>query len=252
MALPILERGETLGGSPVKVVIVSDIHANFAALSALPDSYDELWVLGDLVNYGPCPAEAVDWVRAHAGVVVRGNHDHAVGFGCEPFASPEFREMAQATQKMSESLLNSAQKSYLKQLPLRAELKRQGTLFYLCHAIPSDPLYAYCGADSERWAGECRKIQADVLLVGHTHSPFIRRMGSCTIVNPGSLGQPKTGSPEACYAVWEDGKIELKTFSYPIEETVAAIRGLHLAQKIQCQLISVLRTGQAPAGGVAK
>jgi putative phosphoesterase len=236
----------------VKVAIVSDIHANLAALLALPGSYDELWVLGDLVNYGPSPAEVVDWVRAHADVVIRGNHDHALGFGCEPLASPRFREMARATQHVSESLLTPAQKSYLKQLPLRAELKREETRFYLCHAIPSDPLYSYCEAESEHWAGECEKIQADVLLVGHTHIPFVRRMRSCTIVNPGSLGQPKSGAPEACYAVWENGKAELKTYSYPIERTVADIRSLPLPGKIQDELISVLRTGRAPAGGVAK
>jgi fructose-1,6-bisphosphatase len=49
----------------------------------LPRDYDELWVLGDLVNYGPNPAEIIDFVRSHASMIIRGNHDHSVGFGAE-------------------------------------------------------------------------------------------------------------------------------------------------------------------------
>lgn len=60
----------------MKIVIISDIHGNFDALSALPEVYDELWVLGDLVNYGPDPVAAVDFVRSKAAVVVCGNHDY--------------------------------------------------------------------------------------------------------------------------------------------------------------------------------
>jgi len=64
----------------VKIVIVSDIHANYDAWRALPEDYDELWVLGDLVNYGPQPAEVLSEVMERASFVVQGNHDHAVGY----------------------------------------------------------------------------------------------------------------------------------------------------------------------------
>ena len=58
----------------MKLLIVSDIHANLEALQAvLAESHDELWVLGDLVNYGPNPSEVVDLVRRNASVVVQGN-----------------------------------------------------------------------------------------------------------------------------------------------------------------------------------
>ena len=50
----------------MKIVVISDLHSNFDALSALPELGDELWVLGDLVNYGPMPAEVVDFVRSHS------------------------------------------------------------------------------------------------------------------------------------------------------------------------------------------
>ena len=64
----------------MKIVIVSDIHGNFGALSALPESYDELWVLGDLYELGPEPKEVVDFVTDNATLVVRGNHDQCIGY----------------------------------------------------------------------------------------------------------------------------------------------------------------------------
>ena len=59
--------------------------------------------------------------------------------------------------------------------------------------------------------------------MGHTHTPFVRRVGETIIVNPGSIGQPKTGRPFACYAVWEDGDILLKEYEYPIAETIVTL-----------------------------
>jgi diadenosine tetraphosphatase ApaH/serine/threonine PP2A family protein phosphatase len=91
------------------------------------------------------------------------------------------------------------------------------------------------------------RIDADVLIVGHTHTPFVRTVGKTTIVNPGSLGQPKTGRNCACYALWEDGKISLKEFPYPISDTVQKIRLMPISAEDQDALIAVLETGVLPA-----
>jgi putative phosphoesterase len=56
-----------------------------------------------------------------------------------------------------------------------------------------------------RWVAELERLDADVLLVGHSHVPFIRRIGGKVIVNPGSVGQPRSGDARASYAVWDDG-----------------------------------------------
>ena len=80
----------------MRVLIVSDLHANLEAVSALPSAYDQLWVLGDLVNYGPDPATVIRFVRDRAAIVVRGNHDHSIGFDEDPQCSQRFRAMAEA------------------------------------------------------------------------------------------------------------------------------------------------------------
>ncbi len=230
----------------MKIAIVSDIHGNFEAISALPEKYNELWVLGDLVNYGPDPAAVIDYVKRKAWLIVRGNHDHSVGFNEDPRCSGRFREMAEATRRYTESVLSFVHKHFLRNLPLSAETRRKGTRFYLCHAIPSDPLFDYCEPDSAQWLEEIEKVDADVILIGHTHQPAIRTFGSRTVVNPGSLGQPKMGSPEARYAVWEDGNFELKSYSYPYETTAAKIQTLPVDGQIRNELSSILRTGEIP------
>src|SRR3954471_4246908 len=81
----------------MKLVIISDIHGNHDALRALPEEYDELWVLGDLVNYGPQPKEVVADVMEKASLVVQGNHDHAVAYDDDSRWSPRYRPIPEGS-----------------------------------------------------------------------------------------------------------------------------------------------------------
>ncbi len=227
----------------MKIAIISDVHGNYEALRSIPEPFDELWVLGDLVNYGPEPGGVVDFVTGNSTVVVRGNHDHSIGYDVDPRCNARYRKMAEITRRYTASVLSEEQKALLRRLPLKLELKRQDTSFYLCHAKPSDPLYGYCPEQSEEWVCELDHIQGDVLLVGHTHTPFIRRIGHRVVVNPGSLGQPKTGSPDGCYAVWQDGVFQLKSFPYSVDKTAGRLRRLGFPQEVEKDLITVLQSG---------
>lgn len=230
----------------MKIVVISDVHANREALMALPELGDELWVLGDLVDYGPNPAEVVSLVRARADIVVRGNHDQAVGHEDDPRCTPRYRKMALETRDYTVQQMNGDLTQYLRHLPLHKRIQRDGKRFRLCHAIPSDPLYGYCPENSDRWAQEVEGVGADYLLVGHTHTPFIRQVGSTTVVNPGSLGQPKTGKPDACYAVWYDDHFVLKQFPYSYQETIAKLQRLPVSPDVKRDLETVLVVGSLP------
>jgi predicted phosphodiesterase len=202
--------------------------------------------VGDLVNYGPEPAAVVQRLRERASVIVRGNHDHAVGYEVDPRCSPAFRAMAEATRQLAMATLSEADKRFLRDLPLSVSTERDRRRFFLCHATPSDPLFAYCPPDSPTWADECAAVNADVILVGHTHLPFIRQFGTRTVVNPGSLGQPKDGGPDGSYAVWEDGQFTLRKVRYPVERTVAKIAAQPLPADIVGALSRLLTTGSPP------
>ncbi|MFY9911486.1 MAG: YfcE family phosphodiesterase [Candidatus Sulfotelmatobacter sp.] len=227
----------------MKIAIISDLHGNYEALRSLPTGYDELWILGDLVNYGPEPAAVVDFARTNSKVVVRGNHDNSIGFDVDPRCTVRYQKMADLTRRYTASALDKEQKQFLRLLPLKLELKREDTRFYLCHAKPSDPLYGYCPEESDEWVEELEQVNADVLLVGHTHTPFIRKIGKKIVVNPGSLGQPKTGKPDACYAIWENGDFQLKSFPYAVDKTVERLKALAFPVGVEKDLITVLQTG---------
>jgi protein phosphatase len=170
----------------MKVVIISDLHANVEALAVLPREYDELWVLGDLVNYGPNPAEVVEFVRSRAKHVVRGNQDEFLGWGDDPRCPGPFRELATVTGEFTRTRLTERDNTFLRELPLQMQLQVGHTRFWLCHAMPSDPLYGYGPPESEGWNEECVRTPAEILLVGHSHMQFMKKVGDCLLVNPGS------------------------------------------------------------------
>jgi len=231
----------------VRVLIISDLHANLEALGALPSGFDQLWVLGDLVNYGPNPAEVIEFVREKAAMVVRGNHDHSVGFDEDPRCSPRFRAMAEETRRYTLSVIDEEQRKYLRNLPLKATVIVEGTRFFMCHAAPPNPLFEYRQEASPLWLADEVGSGIDIELVGHTHTPFRRFLETRMVVNPGSVGQPKHGRAEACYAIWEDGKISLGSVAYDVEETVRKLRRLSLPAAVFEDLAFVLRNGKVPA-----
>jgi len=230
----------------MRVLIISDLHANLEALRALPSDFDRLWVLGGLVNYGPDPAPVIEFVREKAAIVVRGNHDHAVGFDLDPQCSARSRDMAEETRQYTLSVLNEEQRNYLRELPLQATVSVEGTRFSMCHATPSDPLFEYRTEDSPLWLTDEVVPGIDLQLTGHAHIPFRRYLGKRRIVNPGSAGQPKHGRPEACYAIWQDGVITFGSAAYDVERTIGKLRRLSLSAAVYDDLAFVLRHGSAP------
>ncbi len=231
----------------MRVLIVSDLHANLEAIGALPCDFDRLWVLGDLVNYGPNPAEAVDFVREKAAMVVRGNHDHSVGFDEDPRCSARFRAMAEETGRYTRSVLDEGRRRYLRNLPLTATAAAEETRFSRCHAAPSDPLFEYRREDSPLWLADEVAPGVDMELVGHTHIPFLRSLETRLLLNPGSVGQPKHGRAEARYAIWQDGRVTLGAAPYDVERTVAKLRRLSLSAGVFKDLAFVLRNGSVPS-----
>jgi predicted phosphodiesterase len=124
----------------MKIGIISDLHGNYEALQSLPEHFDELWVLGDLVNYGPEPGAVIEFVKSNSTIIVRGNHDHSIGYDVDPRCTTRFQKIADITRRYTGSVLDKKQKDFLRALPLKLELKRRESSFYLCHAKPSDPL----------------------------------------------------------------------------------------------------------------
>ncbi|MCS6845738.1 MAG: metallophosphatase family protein [Caldilineales bacterium] len=237
----------------MKILIFSDLHANWEALLALQQAEsqpDAILFLGDVVNFGPDPQRCLAWVRTNATAVVRGNHDHAVAFGGSLGVNPALLPIFEPARDFTQSVLSTEDRAWLGNLPLSQTVELDGAIFHLVHAMPSDPLakrVSLVTARQEDLEAELALLEPrpDVLLVGHTHLPGLRQVGRTVIVNPGSLGQPRNGTPDATYAVWRDGFLQIHHLHYDHDTTQRKLMSLPLDPDVIDRLQEILETGSA-------
>lgn len=238
----------------MRVLILADVHGNWPALLSLQRAEarpDAVLFAGDAVGYGPDPALCARWLLANA-TAVRGNHDEAAGQDLATLprgVPPELEEAARETSQYTRQCLSAEDRAGLRGWPLAATVTLAGTRFYMCHGTPNDPLTGQLSPATGReaeLAAAFKGIAADVLIVGHSHQPALRAFDGRLIVNPGSLGQPRCGLPDATYAVWQDGRVQIRHLHYDHEATVNQLRLTALSAEVMEQLTSTLETGLVP------
>lgn len=235
----------------MKILIVSDLHSNYEALLAVAHAEadaDEVWCLGDLVDFGPQPAEVVQWVRHHATHCIRGNHDNALGYDVDCRAGPKWHDLSVASREMNRALLSPDQIEYLRQLPTTTDVTVEECRFRLGHAGPDGDLFRYDltpDADDARIGAAMTCTDAEFVLCGHTHLPMQRTVGRQHYVNPGSVGLQRLGDGDlrASYAVWQDGVVRLRRVEYDVEKTAALVRSCALPAPTAERLARLYETG---------
>ncbi|MEP9410147.1 MAG: metallophosphoesterase family protein [Candidatus Brocadia sp.] len=229
----------------MKILILSDIHGNIAALDAIREKADMVFCLGDLVNYGPYPGACIERIRGLTDKVVRGNHDNAIGRNMDCGCSVKYKELSDAGKIFTKAALNDGEKDFLGNLPTTLHIEIDGKRFLLSHGSPGGDMYKYLRPDvsDEQWKTELKNVKADFVFIGHTHLPMVRVVDGVTIVNPGSVGQPRDGIPQASYAVWEDGCVEVKRVCYDVEATVKGLQATSMPAGQVSILAKILREG---------
>ena len=226
----------------MRVLVISDIHANLTAFEAvLEDSAGEwelIWFLGDLVGYGPDPNECAARLREFEHVALSGNHDWAV-LGKVEIES--FNPDAQAAIRWTSAQISDDVRDYLDNLP---PLIHQD-VFTLAHASPRHPVWEYI-LDKGTAALNFPHFDSPYCLVGHTHTPVIFEQidqlrvashapryhqpvnlnGARLIINPGSVGQPRDADPRASYALLDTEALtwEYRRVVYDVEATQERMR----------------------------
>jgi len=234
----------------MRILIISDIHANYTALEAvLMDAglVDETWCLGDVVGYGPDPNACVEELRNISMLTcLLGNHDVAV-LGKMPFQS--FNGDARRSLIWHERVLAPSNIDFLKSLPENPKVRGDVTI---AHGSPRDPVWEYIISTlSARLNFDY--FDTSFCFVGHSHiqcmftldeendrislgappvgeaMPLEKRM----ILNPGSVGQPRDRNPNAAYAIFDpDAKTwEARRVEYDIAEVQDRIRKAGLPEK---------------------
>jgi putative phosphoesterase len=230
----------------VRILIIADIHSNWAALSAINEPHDICLCLGDLVDYGPDPAPCVRWVMQNSHHAIRGNHDHGVAQGVPVVGERGYRYLTRVTRPFQWPALGPEERRYLLQLPLTKRITIGNRRFYLVHGTPRDPLDEYLLKDPGSWERRLEGIDADVVCVGHSHMQFSLQVGKSLVVNPGSVGMPRDGDNRAAYAVIDDDGVHLKRIAYHVEQTVSRIYASAVPDRAKELLAVCLRNGRIP------
>jgi diadenosine tetraphosphatase ApaH/serine/threonine PP2A family protein phosphatase len=234
----------------MRVAVLSDIHANLVALDTVLGaigSVDAIWQLGDVVGYGPEPDAVVERLRMRGARGVRGNHDAAA------LGGPEiewFNPDARAAIEWTRDRIAPATRQWLGELP--ETMTEAGHL--LVHGSPRDPIWEYVTNSAVARANLAALGDGTTVgLHGHTHVPIAFREddgrievispgdGSTlrldrrrVLLNPGSVGQPRDGQPEASWLEIDTdrGAVTWHRVPYDVAGVQAAVRSAGLPSRL--------------------
>lgn len=236
----------------MRVAVLSDIHANLAALDAVlaaVPSVDAVWQLGDVVGYGPDPDEVVARLRDIGALGVRGNHDAAAVGGPE---IESFNVDARRAMEWTRAAITEDTRAWLATLPERLELEG----YSLVHGSPRDPTWEYVTTTPVARAG-IAAMGTPCGLNGHTHVPVayleedgrLETMspgsgsrlvfeGRRALINPGSVGQPRDGIPTASWLLLDTdaGAANWQRTAYDISVVQDRMTGIGLPERLIARL----------------
>ena len=206
---------------------------------------DQLWCLGDMVGYGPYPAECLDLLRERQCMAIPGNHD----WGCAGKISlDEFNIEARWACEWSRLAISADHLAYLEGLPLT---RAEGD-FTLAHGTPHEPIWEYMAYPATARLS-FHYYSSRYCLVGHTHVPLVfldadmrpetfhpspkaplHLESTRAIINPGSVGQPRDGNPQAAYGVIDTDAalMEFRRVTYDVASIQTRMQELGFPERL--------------------
>lgn len=223
----------------MKVAFISDIHSNLEALKAVLENIRErkvhkIYCLGDLVGYLNRPNEVVDIIRRESIESIIGNNDMDIVF--EDFKDNKIKEWTYKT-------LTPENIRFIRNLKKDISISIEGNGIKLVHGSLTS-CKDYLREGEENTLEALLSLEEDILVAAHTHIPYIDFYNNKMMVNCGSVGKPKFGSPNASYALLtfeEDDVIaEIVEVEYNVEAAVTSLREDNFPE----ELIEEIRRGK--------
>jgi predicted phosphodiesterase len=245
----------------MRILLISDVHANLTALNAViqdAGAFDQIWCLGDIVGYGPQPNECISRLREFEIIALAGNHDlAAVG----KTSLWEFSETAKEVIFWTRHWLTDSSHEWLSSLPSTPLVVKENIT--LVHASPRDPIWEYI-VERTTAKENLSFIETPICLNGHSHMPIMYRKPwdglkvleeplkvnapvrlttyDQVFINPGSVGQPRDEDPRASYGIFD---LDAMTFTLRrIQYDFTITQKLMKQAKLPDRLIRRLRFGQ--------
>ena len=220
----------------MRIAFISDIHANFPALcNALAwvqrHRADRVVCAGDIVGHGPHPTEVVRLLREQHVQVIRGNVDRKV---LKVLESPKklqkrLQKKSQAPAAWAALALGEAEREWLGSLPNELRFTAEGIEILVVHGSPlADTDYIFPSITAPALLAKLGEPRPQVVVCGHSHIPFQRRIAGVRVVNCGSVGRPIDGDPRGAVALCEfpgDARVtcRIARFAFPVEPLVADV-----------------------------
>jgi len=242
------------------IAILADVHANLPALEVVlaevrHRGIERIFVLGDLVGYGPHPEACIDMLRSVGAISLRGNHDHAVGSG--KVLKSMSSSSSSWTTDWSIQRLTSDYKNYLRHLPLRM-ISRP---WMAVHGAPVDKTFFNAYVYNRTAEVNIAWLQEHGYrfgLHGHSHLQGVYAANGSdpvclkgqyidlnayqtNLICPGSVGQPRGGEVGAAFAILQplSCKLELLCLPYDVSEVIQDM----VVEQFPEQLMRRLKTG---------
>ncbi|MDD1772624.1 MAG: metallophosphatase family protein [Methanomassiliicoccales archaeon] len=181
------------------IAFISDVHANLPALEAVMDDMSSrgvgtVYCAGDILGYYTYPDQVIELLRRRNVTCIAGNHDRAVLVGVRGMNSIAASAIEWTRNNLSKSSLD-----FIRDLPNSLHRPVEGVMTAVHHGSPRNMSeYVF----EEHVSGELLDIAgARLLVLGHTHVPFVAHFATGTVINPGSVGQPRDGDPRASYTI---------------------------------------------------
>lgn len=220
----------------MKTLLISDVHANICALEAIEacERFDEVWCCGDLVDFGPFPAEAVRWMQEHQARCVLGNHDAHLLTLTNEACRRAYENHAWEWAHHNFEQLDHDMLDYLRTLPRTLTFTADSIAYQMQHQY--DEGYGIVEALSlfdRFWQGESAPERR--MLFGHTHRRCVHLLGEGALwINPGSVSYRKEDDPDkrAHYMIIEDGQIRFGAVSYDRSRLLAKVQEIHRSKRM--------------------
>ena len=200
----------------MKIGLIADVHPNLYGTEAVLAKLRDCSVVicaGDLTGYFNYVNETIQLVRRHRALCVRGNHDQFL-FDSSSLVQPKLARSVAFTRHT----ITPENLAFLHELPYQLVLFLDDLKILVCHGSPWDLLDGYVYPDRGSF-DDFMTVHADVVVLGHTHWPMVKRVGNKLIIIPGSCGQPRNGSAAASCAVLDTQtlQVEFREVSFDME-----------------------------------
>lgn len=219
----------------MRLALIGDIHGNSAALRVVLDhaaseNVSTLLITGDLVGYYFDPRGVLDLLAPWQKYIVRGNHEDMLASARrDPGQLPRIQTQYGSGLRIALETLSAEELDVLSALPHPLDLNLDGRHILLCHGAPWDnDCYVYPDADADLMR-RCAVPGYNLVILGHTHYPMMRKTGETIIINPGSVGQPRNRKPGAQWALidTQSGTVDLRSEDYDYASIAAEARVRH-------------------------